>query len=137
MFIYYKCNPEQENFFNMRLCIKRLKPLIQKYSFTSKGKIKEYWFHNIQIISDMKQLLFYSHEDLDTNYENGWLKNHIKKQIIQPFHFYNCDSEEIFEEYETEYKGLHIQIRVYQDFFTLSLQSETPLTVNDLKNIEI
>ena len=69
MFIYYKCSPEQEKFFNMRLCIKRLKPLIQKYGFTSKGKIKEYWIHNIQIISDMKQLLFYSHEDLDTNYE--------------------------------------------------------------------
>tara|TARA_Y100000389_G_scaffold204184_1_gene255439 strand:- start:1148 stop:1591 length:444 start_codon:yes stop_codon:yes gene_type:complete len=133
MFIYHKCLQESDLLMNGRLPLSKLTTILQRFNFEFIGEIKEYWIHTIQIVSNKKTLDFFQVNDIDCNFENDWICQECKQIQIPAFHFYQTDTEEIYNLYEVKYKQLLLRIQVYPNYFLLKIVSESKLSDGDMK----
>jgi hypothetical protein len=133
MYIYHRCVPESKNSYNERYSKSHLSSLIKTFDLRLIGKCKEYCLNTIQIISRKNKLLFQSISDTDITYENGWLRQNCDIREIPPFHFYNVDSEESFQLYESTFKGHLLQLREFDEYVTWTIHTPYILSISDMK----
>lgn len=133
MFLYHKC------FFLNDVCITGKIPLsqfnsyIHQFNFQYQSDIKEYWIHNTKIISDKQRLNFYLWNDLECYLDKGWICQEYTMKQIQPFQFYQTDSEEIYSLYEAHVNGTILQICKYSDYFLFKVKTEKQLSSSELE----
>ena len=133
MYIYHKYIENLDSVLNGRLPLSKLSDTIKTHKFQFKGKKKEYWIHNLQIIADETSLNFYFVNDIECFINDGWICQECTKKEVSPFHFYETDSEETYTYYESKYKDCLLQLQVYQDFFLFKIVSEKKLDTSDMK----
>lgn len=133
MFIYHKCFQESDLLMNGKLPLSKLSILLERFNFDFIGKIKEYSIHTVQIVSNKNTLDFFQINDIACNFENDWICQECTRIQIPPFHFYQTDTEEIYNLYEVKYKQVLLRIQVFQDYFLFKIISESKLSDRDMK----
>ena len=118
MFIFHYCEKENEYLFNEKININRKDTIIQKYKLNTIGRINEYWQNNILIISDRNNLDFFRIIDHDVIYQDNFLVNSYEKEKVNPYQFYQTDTEETYIKYENTLGNVKIILKEYNDYLS-------------------
>ena len=81
MYIYHKYIDNLDSVLNGRLPLSKLSDTIKTHQFQFKGKKKEYWIHNLQIIADETSLNFSFVNDIECFINDGWICQGIGNEM--------------------------------------------------------
>ena len=131
MYNYYFCSKINDEFYDHKLDLNKLSYLIEKYDLKSKGKVKEYWLNNIQIISS-DTIIFHKIIDKNINYSNNYIIQEYDKFNCDKFNFCESHQEDIFDLHENILDDIKIIIKKYDNYFTLHYESQNNIDNNFL-----
>ena len=126
---------DQNNIYNIQIPLRDKNKIIQKYGLLEKGKIKEYWINNVNIISNQNNLIFQYINDISANYDK---KNEIliQEYTLIPciaFSFYTPDIEEEYYLYESIVDDSRIRLKEFNNYLTLELSCNNLSDITKIK----
>tara|TARA_B100000902_G_C27311377_1_gene918637 strand:- start:1325 stop:1729 length:405 start_codon:yes stop_codon:yes gene_type:complete len=131
MYNYYFCFKINDEFYNHKLDLDKLSYLIEKYDLKCKGDIKEYWINNIRIISN-DNIQFNKIIDKDVYFTDNYLIQQYDILECNTFSFYESHLEEKYVSYENIINDIKIIVKKYDNFITLTYESENNIDNNFL-----
>jgi|MDSY01.1.fsa_nt_gb hypothetical protein len=131
MYNYYFCFKINDEFYNHKLDLDKLSYLIEKYDLKCKGNIKEYWINNVRIISN-DNIQFNKIIDKDTHFTDNYLIQQYDILECDTFSFYESHLEEKYILYENIIDDIKIIVKKYDNFITLTYESENNIDNNFL-----
>lgn len=131
MYNYYFCSKINDEFYNHKLDSNTISYLIDKYNLKCKGDIKEYWINNVRIISN-NSLLFHRIIDKEICFSNNYIIQQYDIYECDKFGFYESHLEEKYILYENIINDIKINVKKYDNFITLTYESENNIDNNFL-----
>ena len=131
MYNYYFCFKINDEFYNHKLDLDKLSYFIEKYDLKCKGDIKEYWINNVRIISN-DNIKFNKIIDKDIYFTNNYLIQKYDILECDTFSFYESHLEEKYILYENIINDIKIIVKKYDNFITLTYESENNIDNNFL-----
>ena len=132
MYNYYFCSKLDDEFYDHKLDISHLPKLIDKYDLKYINHIKEYWINNVQIISDKDNIQFYKIIDKNICFDNNYIQQEYQISNCDKFNFNESDLEEEYNLYENIINDIKINVKKYDNFITLTYESENNIDNNFL-----
>ena len=131
MYNYYFCFKINDEFYNHKLDLDKLSYFIEKYDLKCKVDIKEYWINNVRIISN-DNIKFNKIIDKDIYFTNNYLIQKYDILECDTFSFYESHLEEKYILYENIINDIKIIVKKYDNFITLTYESENNIDNNFL-----
>ena len=131
MYNYYFCFKINDEFYNHKLDLDKLSYFIEKYDLKCKGDIKEYCINNVRIISD-NNIEFNRIIDKDIYFTDNYLIQQYDILECDIFSFYESHLEEKYILYENIINDIKINVKKYDNFITLTYESENNIDNNFL-----
>jgi len=137
MYKIYICTKINENIYDIKLSLSKLKELCKKYKLEKIGEIKEYYENNVLITVNKND------NNIDFNYiidkkitydeEKNFLIQEYNKIKCIPYNFSNVSIEESYVLYKNKIDNIEIFLKKYEKHFSLEFLSDE---LNQLKNLD-
>jgi len=123
MRIYHKCKEITPYTYDEKISMSEKSTYIKKYNLHFKGTIREYWIHNVLIISDGSNLTFNYVNDISITYdkENGYLIQDTRMETCRPFSFYKAGIESSYALYEAMLESYTLHMKDYGTHITFEV----------------
>ncbi|MBI51623.1 MAG: hypothetical protein CL779_00190 [Chloroflexi bacterium] len=120
MFIFIKIFKKlSDSVYDIRHPLSKRDEIILEHSLKNMGIKKVYQLNNVMIQSSQKRMDFYYENDISVDIKDGYIIRDYELKPCPPFNFYRTDNEEVYELYSGSKDDIDIQLKSYNDFFTI------------------